>query len=166
MYKKWYPHILIFLLLLSSGLASAQQLMMEEIVESSPGNSLFGQNKRHFLETRLFYGLMYNRENHAYPVKLLGSGEFEALVHYKLKINPMLSTGMSAAYFNQLYKVNHEDYPDDIFADRELFKINSLKPAIFLRLNIDPKRGNYLGKYIETGLYGSWSFSLKRVLLY
>ncbi len=162
MYKKSYPHILILILLLSSGMASAQQLIMEEIVEPSPGNSQVGPNKRHFIETRLFYGFLNKWEDKSYPVKFLGSGEFEALVRYKLKINPMLSTGGSLAYLNQVYISNHINIHDTLSSDRDLFKINSIKSAIFLRLNIDPKRGNYLGKYIEAGVYGSWSYSLKR----
>lgn len=162
MNNKWYNYILVFILLLSSGMASAQQLIMEETVDSLPGNSQFGENKRHFIEKRLFYGFLNKWEDNSNPVKFLGSGEFEALVRYKLKISPILSTGMSAAFLNQVYISNHTNIPDSLSNDRDVFKINSIKSAIFIRLNIDPKRGNYLGKYIETGLYGSWSYSLKK----
>ncbi len=162
MYKKLYPHILIFILLLSSGMASAQELIMEETVESSPGSSLFGQNKKHFIETRLFYGFLNIWDDNSYPVKFFGSGEFEALVRYKLKISPILSTGTSAAFLNQEYISDNTNIPDSLSNDRDVFKISSLKSTIFLRFNFDPKRGNYLGKYIETGMYGSWSYSLKK----
>lgn len=166
MKKQWYTQIMILILMLSSGMASAQKLIMEETVDPAPGNSLLGQNKRHFIETRLFYGLMVNQENHSYPVKLVGSGEFEAIVRYKLKINPILSTGLSASYLNQQFVTKkNNNLPDSLSPTRALFKINSIKPAAFIRFNIDPKRGNYLGKYIETGLYGVVSYSLKHVLV-
>jgi len=146
----------------------AQQLIFEEEVEKNPGYSISGPNQTHFLEARIFYGLIFGIQEQDYPLKTLGSGEFEMMMRYKLKLNSLLSCGAGAGYINQHYRVDTKavkDFPDNKEYDREVFKMQSLKSTLFVRLNIDPRRGNYLGKYIESGVYGSWSFTLKRIMV-
>jgi hypothetical protein len=142
------------------------QLLMEKKVDNLM-ESTNGPNLKRYMESRLYYGMGVNAGNNLYPVKPLGNSELEFGLRYKVKINSILSTGLGAGYFYQSYRVDQEQkhFPDSTRYNREAFRINSLKSNFFIRINFDPKRGNYIGKYLETGLYGSWSFDQKRIML-
>lgn len=143
------------------------QLLMEKQVDNNFSESTRGPNQKRYMETRFYYGLGINAGNSLYPLKPLGNSELELGLRYKLKINPILSTGLGAGYYYQSYRIDEEqkNFPDSIRYNRESFRINSLRSNFFIRINFDPKRGNYTGKYLETGLYGGWSFNQKRIML-
>ena len=143
------------------------QLLMEKKVDNNFRESTSGPNQKRYTEARFYYGMGINAGNTLYPVKPLGNSELEFGLRYKIKINSILSTGLGAGYFYQSYRVDQgqKNFPDSTGYNREAFRINSLKSNIFIRINFDPKRGNYTGKYLETGLYGGWSFNQKRILL-
>jgi len=157
----------LLLICLSIPISQAQhQLLMEEKVDDYTEKNWVA-NKRHYIETRAFYGQGINNPVKYYPLKTMGSSEFELGLRYKLKISPILSTGLGAGYFNQSFRVDTEEktFPDDNIYDKEVFRVNSLNSKIYLRINIDPKRGNFIGKYFEAGVFGCWSFSQKRIML-
>lgn len=165
--KNHYILTILLLSVINIHSFSQHKVLMEEDVDLTDVISKNGPNERHFFRTRIFYGLGINPEGETLPVKTISSGEFEVFLRYKLKICSILSTGLSAGYISQRFPIrsDQKSFPDQVIYDRQVFQVHSFKPSIFLRFNIDPRRGNYLGKFIEGGVFGTWSFNQKRIMV-
>lgn len=115
-----------------------------------------------------------------FRIGAVASGDFEgARIVYGSSINlavgirkkHKISRVFSAGYDLEL---SYTDYkllqrkgkilPDSIlFNKSERLDFTGPGLGFFTRINFDPNRGNYLGKYLDLGITGLWNVSIKRI---
>ena len=86
---------------------------------------------------------------------------FELGYRYRYRVSNFFNTGFDVSYYIQGNRLNHsgmEKVYDGMVHDRANIVQNELRFSPFLRFNLTPKRGNYLGTYIDLGGYIAWNF--------
>ena len=85
----------------------------------------------------------------------------------KHKISRALSAGYDLELSYTDYKLlqrKGKTLPDSILFNKSE-RLDFVGPGLgfFTRINFDPKRGNYLGNYLDLGIAGVWNVSIKRI---
>jgi hypothetical protein len=140
--------------------ASAQKVMMEEKPDVS-SNSKFGPNQDYYLQWTLSAGALIGSGDTRLPVNDLRSTDFSTGFKFKRKINGLLSFWIEPKYHYASYNINQVDnktIADSLFWGpiktkhvKERFSTESFMLNGFFRINFDPKRGNYIGTYLDLG---------------
>jgi len=136
----------------------AQNILMEKETEKLYEVSETGPNLKHFLH--LYTGGSFYAGSSS-DIKPFYSGDFLVGLRYKRKISPLIATGSSLYWRNATYqyKEDPEIIDEGTFLDKEKLIFNSLGSEMYMRINFDPDRGNYVGNFIDIGAYGEWIFS-------
>ena len=70
---------------------------------------------------------------------------------------------MALYYDNTVYRIKQKEgkrFPNANIHDKETLRLNNLGFEIFQRINFG-RRGNFVGKFIDMGLYYNWAFDVK-----
>lgn len=147
---------IIFSSLLS--LSFAQTQLMHINIDTLRQPAARGENMSKFVH--LYTSLLYTTP----PSEDLGVqyGKSYALnvgLRYKKKITGLLSVNADVAYNYRRYRLSDNCSPviSDpeleicIHYDKEIFAFNSAKANAAIRINLDPKRGNIMGTFIDIG---------------
>jgi hypothetical protein len=81
-------------------------------------------------------------------------------IRYKRRLSNTFAVGYDLSLNWASYRIKNGDdksIPDSAKHDKEKFKVNSLTPALYLRINAG-RRGNKIGNYLDLGGYGSWNW--------
>jgi hypothetical protein len=151
--------LFLFFVLMSHALFSQDVLMFEE-TDDLYEESQFGANRKHFLHSFLGMGFYLPGEDDD-GVKYWNTNEFHVGLRYKYKLSKQLSTGFDLQYRKSNYRFNQETQiiQDNQFFDKERMMIHSIGPVYYFRFNFDPGRGNFIGNYIDLGVYSCWNFN-------
>ncbi|HSI91615.1 MAG TPA: hypothetical protein VK927_10895, partial [Adhaeribacter sp.] len=77
---------------------------------------------------------------------------------FKYKVGEVYSLGFDAYINPQTFYLKQEEgknLPNPLLHDMEKFKFTNVGLGFFNRFNYD-KRGNYMGNFIDLGVYGNW----------
>jgi hypothetical protein len=91
------------------------------------------------------------------------SGDFLFGVRYKYRVSNFFSWGAEAYYRSLFYPIKQDSlktFPDTLLNEKERLTFHSLSAGLFLRFNLEKKRGNRVGNFIDLGGYGEWTFRL------
>lgn len=80
----------------------------------------------------------------------------------KYRICSFLSFGYNLEFNSITYRYKQTDdktFPDTLNHLRQSVSNSAIGAGLFLRINFDPKRGNYLGYFLDMGGYGDWHLS-------
>lgn len=86
---------------------------------------------------------------------------FDFGYRYRYRVSNFFNTGFDVSYYlqgNRLNDAGMEKVFDGLVHTRENLVQNELRLSPFLRFNLTPKRGNYLGTYVDLGSYIAWNF--------
>jgi hypothetical protein len=155
-----YPRLLLILLLFIAFQANAQKVMLEEKPDVA-ANTRFGPNLDYFMQFTFSYGMLVGKGDDRLPINNWRSSDFTAGLKLKRKINGLLSVWLEPKYHYAAYNIRQTDsinIADKMFETgnkikhvKERFATESILLNGFLRVNFDPKRGNYLGNYLDLG---------------
>jgi len=151
-------YILAFISLFFVFNLSAQNILLEKDTEELYSISDFGPNRKHFMH---LYGGMGFYSVSSSNFKGFNTNEIFAGLRYKRKFSSSFSGG-TAFYWkhsNFRYNTDPEIIDEGTFYDKEKLNVNAFGTELYLRINFDPERGNYIGDYIDIGGYGEWLFS-------
>ncbi|MCS7074988.1 MAG: hypothetical protein NZ108_11020 [Bacteroidia bacterium] len=132
----------------------AQTQLIQEDVTLNLKN--YGPNRQHFLYLFASGGSFFGAEQSSLPNQAWISGEYQIGVAYKLKLTRYSSIGLTGGYCRQWFKIRQTEqkqFPDTSRYDDERFIVQSGQLGLFYRLNLDKRRGNRIGKYIDTGIH-------------
>jgi hypothetical protein len=152
----------IFLLFLSLS-AFTQDILLEQNVKADTIQPDRGPNLKNF--THGFIGLgfpLFTNEAVSYTKPGL-SAAFDFGIRYKRKLTNFLAIGSDLGINVAAYKIkqdNKKTVPDTIINKKEKFQLSSLAGSAYARINVG-RRGNYIGNYMDMGVYGSWNMTKK-----
>ncbi len=137
---------------------SAQNILFEKDTEELYSISEFGPNRKHFM---YLYGGMGFYSVSSSDFKQFNTNEVFLGVRYKRKFSSSFSGGTTFywKHSNFRYNTDPEIIDEGTFYDKEKLNVNAFGTELYLRINFDPDRGNYVGDYIDLGGYGEWLFS-------
>ncbi len=129
----------------------------------------WGPNQQHFGCWFVNYGLPVpvNTES---SLKTASSGHWNFGYAYKMKIFAFMDIGGELSYSNYFYALDassRETIAPNKDWDKIRSKQNGMKANLFFRFYMSPRRGNYLGTYLDLGFYtdyhmsSGWMYKLK-----
>lgn len=158
--------ILILLLMLDFIFAGkAQDVLLEDDVEFYEKNQKFGRNRKHYYHGYFSTGVSLGAtKDNKSPVKELLSNHINLGLRYKLKISDFYSLGCDIAYSIYNYRLEDDDertFPFEKHYKKEKIDLHSVSFGLYQRFNYIGRggRGDYIGNFLDIGVYGNWSFS-------
>jgi len=143
----------------------AQEVVLEQKPDQL-AHTGFGPNKAWFAQLSIGYGTLIGDGANANGLSINNwrSNDLDISIKMKRKINGLLSVWLEPGYHYAAYNINQTEpkLTDSLFWPgngplkhvKERFATEGLLLNAFLRLNFDPKRGNYLGDYLDLGAGG------------
>ncbi len=135
------------------------------IEDDNPGDvyeeTAWGPNEQHFGYWFVSYGLPVpiTTDNN---LKTAISGHLNFGYAYKHKLLSFVDIGAELSYSNYFYALD-EPSRDALAPNKDWDKIrskqNGMKANIFFRFYMSPRRGNYLGTYLDLGFYADYHMS-------
>jgi len=139
---------------------TSQEIIFSQDVKSDTVRPERGPNLKRFRHPFFSFSFPITLGEEADFIKQGSSSMVDAGLRMKHKINNTFSAGLDIGLNWASYKIRQNDdktVTDTIINDKEKIQINSLTPAIYLRMNAG-KRGNFIGNFLDLGLYGSWNW--------
>jgi hypothetical protein len=158
--------ILILLLTCYSVYAYSQEIVFSQNVKSDTVRPTQGPNLKNYKHMFLGIGFPLTTADEVAYTKAGSSLTVDYGIRYKRRLNNTFAVGFDVAVIWAAYKIKQEtgkSIPDTIINKRAKFKVNSLTPDLYLRINVG-RRGNYIGKYLDLGGYGSWNWKKAYVI--
>lgn len=84
---------------------------------------------------------------------------------YKLRVTNWLAFGTGIIYTNDIFDIRQNELkvvPTNILHKKEKIRLNNAGLELYLRLNFG-KRGNVIGRFLDIGAYGNWTFKAKHM---
>lgn len=144
--------------------AYSQKVLLSQNVEKDTVIPSRGPNRKHFIA--LYVGLagIAGKSEQGASVLYSHSSEFTVGLNYKQRLSNHEAIGCKLSYDLDNYRLNpNSDFPstNNLQHSKEKLVFNSTSLAVYNRINFDKRRGNYLGHYLDIGMYGSWYFSIR-----
>ncbi len=147
------------ILSLAANLAFAQQVLLHEDVRADTVKMKFGPNRTHYVNVFFGSGFTEGKPDTAGADIVPWSSGFVTLgARYKLKLSRMIAIGSELYYQRNYFHLKQEQgkaVPDTMQHNKEKLIFNNACTSFYLRLNLDKRRGDRFGTYIDLGAYGS-----------
>lgn len=149
--------------------AGAQSVVIAEDLNSKEEDSDFGMNRKHY--THSFIGLQFVAGSPELPGAEVIYGRSRSLEYgyrYKRKFSETFSFGseiMARRHGYHIKQTKEKLVPDSIIKDREKLVFLDAGLGVYKRINFG-QRGNYIGRFIDAGAWGSWIFHSRHVYFY
>ena len=162
----------LFLTLLSLVLITVgygQTVVVAENVDQQEEIPDFGMNRKHYTHT--FMGVMFVVGSPEHPGAEVIYGRSRALefgYRYKRKLSETFSFGSEITGRRHAFHIKQSEaksVPDTIIRDSEKLVFLEAGIGAYKRINFG-QRGNYIGRFVDTGVYASWIFHTRHVLFY
>ena len=150
----------------TAGLFSQDVLIDKDVEDQYKGKT--GPNMRHYGHFYVAYGLVTDfDEEPGTAIEWWRSGQYILGYRYKLKLLPFYALGLDLSYKRTQYYFEGIDVntfnvenplTTNLERDRHRLINNGLGLEFYHRINIG-RRGNTLGKYLDTGIRAQWNVS-------
>jgi hypothetical protein len=158
---------LIFaMLLFTCRVVSGQAVVISEDLRERDKTPEFGMNRKHYRHFFAGFGFAAgNPENPGAEIQYGRSWTFDYGLRYKRRFNDTFSAGYELLFKRASYFPRQESgklVPGPELHDREKIVFSSLGAGLYQRINYG-KRGDYIGRFIDLGVYGDWHFNVRHV---
>ena len=139
----------------------SQSVLLEQDVESISYEKEKGKNLKKFTHFYIGYGLILPLDDKAVDISIGNSYSFDFGIMHKRKISNLYSIGYNLSYSYNYYRLKRGDddiIPDSIKHDIEAFRTSEIRLGLYNRFNFDLKRGNFIGRFIDIGVYSGYLF--------
>lgn len=154
----------VLIIIASAGLYSQDILLDKDVEDQYKGKS--GPNMRHYGHFYVAFGTITDfDEKQGTAIEWWRSGQYMIGYRYKLKLLSFYAVGLDFSYKrNQYYFEGISENPFDIEnplttnmeRDRHRLINNGIGLELYHRINVG-RRGNTLGKYLDTGIRAQWN---------
>jgi hypothetical protein len=138
---------------------SAQKVVLAEDLTKDSIPQKFGPNRTHFRHLYVGYGFVAGpSENKGSAVKYGESHEWQIGYRYKYKVGNVYALGFDLAFNPQTFFLKQskdKTLPNAATHEKEKLKFTNIGLGLYNRINFG-KRGNYVGNFIDLGVYGNW----------
>lgn len=158
--------LLILAFSLLTGTLYSQEIILDKDVEKQYSGKT-GPNMRHYGHFYTAYGLVMDYdEQSGTAIEWWRSWQYFTGYRYKLKLLSFYAIGLDLSYKRTSYLFDIDENPFDIYnplttnlaRDKHRLINNGIGLEFYHRINFG-KRGNTLGKYLDTGIRGQWNFA-------
>jgi hypothetical protein len=157
----------VLILLIFAGISvHAQTVLLKVDRKTETKETEHGPNLKRFTHFFLRGGMLASEDKPGARIIYGTSVNLAFGVRKKFKISNIYSLGYEIENQYTDYKFKQEDgklVPDTIKNKVDRLDYSSLGVAFYNRINFDPSRGNFLGKFIDIGIKGEWHYSIKTV---
>lgn len=153
---------LVSLILFTTKL-SAQTVLLDVDRKADTLVYTFGPNMKNFSHLYLAYGFVAGSSEQGADIKYINSKEIKFGFRYKRKLSNTYSIGSDLYYSNTVYHLNTDSVSIISNAsnyDKVYFDFHSLGVGLYNRINLNKKRGNSIGSFIDLGLGFNWNFNI------
>ncbi len=139
--------------------AEAQEHLLDYTSRNFDSMGNYGPNLTHFVH-------LYGQFGFHYDPQLVFNFPSQTILgfRYKLKINNFLAVGAEIFAANTTFTLRQNSdkkIPDTILHKSENLNFSSLGGSVFMRINFNKRRGNYLGTYLDIGARSNWNYNVK-----
>ena len=152
--------LLFILFLCISACAYPQKIVLSQDIKSDTIRPANGPNLKNYKHMYLGIGFPVFTNEELNYTKPGTSMTVDFGFRYKRRLNNSFSILADLSANWAAYKIKQEKgkaIPDTTINDKAKFKVNSLSPSVYARINVG-RRGNYIGNYLDLGVYGSWNW--------
>jgi hypothetical protein len=156
--------ILFFILLGLSGYSQTVLLQVDRKKDTFTSDK--GPNEKHFVNFFYHIGFMLPPDKPGARIIYGSSVDIGLGIRTKRKFSSIYSHGWEMGILYSDYKLKQEEnrlIPDSIVNKMSRYDYLSAFLGFYTRFNFDPKRGNYLGHFLDLGVTGQWHFSIKYI---
>jgi hypothetical protein len=154
--------MILFTVLYTCSIGYTQKVLFEKNVKDNAYSKKKGPNTKYFSHLLIGYELFASPpDNKGAEIVYGSSATIDIGYRHKFKILEFYSMGFSTEYSFAKYIIRQTDnkiLPNALQHDKEKLRFNNARLEFYNRFNFD-KRGNTLGKYLDIGLYGDWTFA-------
>ncbi len=155
--------IAVLISIISFGLTGlSQTIVMQNTNPMEPYNAKTkGENRKHYNQGFISFGVVTPigaKNDDSYFGKSL---VFDLGHRYRYRISNFINIGNDLSFYMQGNRLDHSGMHkiyDGATHERENIIQNEFRISPFIRFNLTPHRGNYLGTYIDFGGYIGWNF--------
>lgn len=133
----------------------------------------FGPNRQHYVTGFIAFASSYDVNfdddfDKVIETRALRSGSLDIGLNYKYRLNQFFALGsdLSVSFLSfeldEIGSLNGIPQTDFTF-NREFLGLIQLGAAPYFRINLNKRRGDHLGKYIDFGVFGNWNFSESQI---
>jgi len=134
--------------------AQAQTVVLERDTRADTLIRPYGKNYRHYVYPTLSTGLVAGPSSQGLPIKFGGSIYLGIGVIYKLKLSGFWALGAGVDFNGVRYRIQADStktFPNATPHDKERYALSTLSFSAFVRYNLDGRRGNNIGKFLDLG---------------
>ena len=155
--------IVILISIISFGLTGfTQTILLQNTNPMEPYQTKNnGENRKHFRQGFISFGVVAPVGAKNDDTYFGNSLVFDFGFRYRYRVSNLLNLGSDLSFYTQGNRLDHSGMHkiyDGLTHDRANIIQNEFRVSPFLRFNLTPKRGNYLGTYIDLGGYIGWNF--------
>lgn len=159
-------NIVIIAVLLASAQCLAQKVLIEEQPDINKTATNWGPNRKHFIQTTAYTGIFLPVGENLLNLKTAQSQSWGITIQYKRRFSQVFSLVAGATYnsdrfsfdTNQASFINSsQEY------SKEYLKLQTVGYNERIRLNLNRRRGNHLGKYIDIGFFSEFLVASKHI---
>ena len=146
-----------------------QTVVIAEDVDQQEETPEFGMNRKHYTHTFLSVLFVAGPPEHPGADVIYGrSRTLEFGYRYKRRLSETFSFGSEITGRRNAFHLKQSEtksVPDTIIRDSEKLVFLEAGIGAFTRINFG-QRGNYIGRFLDAGIYASWIFHTRHVLFY
>lgn len=154
-------YLILTLSLITVFSLSAQDTLMLEDNPVEKMEHRKGPNSGYFSHTYIGYKSPVPPQNDGAEVLFWKSYGMDFGYRNKIRANNFYSLGFDVAYSFNRYRMSQEDgkmTPDTDIYDKQTIRNNEWRLGFYNRFNLDIKRGNTIGRFVDLGVYGTYHF--------
>ncbi|MDP2423543.1 MAG: hypothetical protein Q8M23_04280, partial [Bacteroidales bacterium] len=162
--------VLFFFIIILATPISGQQILISEDLRGDTMVPKFGMNRKNFGHFYSgFHGFAGSAESLADSLNYTTSWAFDCGYRYKRRFSQVLSAGIEwqikrLSYSTRQWDKLHTSAATKVDKQKLVFLQTGL--SFYQRFNYDKRRGDYVGRYFDVGVYGDWSFNIRHEYFY
>ena len=166
-FKKIIQFIIPVFFFMSVHQSHAQTVILQVDRGNDSIPATHGPNLKKFVHFFMCVGFVAGGDEAGARIKYFNSMEYSIGARWKYKISNVYSIGQEWKLNNSIYKLKQDPgkmLPDTFLNDAERLQLYALQVGFYNRFNFDPKRGNFLGNYLDIGIRGEWDYAISHII--
>lgn len=155
--------VLVLFCALAAFPAKAQEVLVYEDLQGDSLIPEYGMNRKHYRHPFTGFGFFAGGAGDpSGNIKSAKSWSFEYGVRYKRKFNHHLSAGVDWSFSRLQYSPAAWELPSlvgDMPLNSEKLVLVQTGLGLYQRFNWQKRRGDFIGRFIDVGVYGNWTFA-------
>lgn len=161
--QKYIISTILFLSIILT--VKSQTVVLEEDVNADTLDAKFGKNRMHYRHPFIEIGFVTPFQENTEQIIFFKTYNYKIGLKYKLKLCEYYSIGYDIYLSHQTYNLVQDSIPNNTKYYKEKLITNSLGLELYNRFNFR-KRGDFIGKYIDIGVFGHFVFDRKTKTIY